>query len=299
MENHQNLRIPVNLLGQSRAKNIGIMAFDAYFPKTYVDQEDLEVHLNASKGKYTIGLGQEKMAFCSDRIDVTSMALTTTQRLLTKTGILPKEIGFLMIGTETPVDKSKSMKTSLMQLFEKENNDIEGLHTTNACYGGTAALFHALSWMDSSAWDGRYAIVVAGDEAVSTGAARPTGGCGCIAMLIGPDAPLTLEPIRMTHMEDAYDFYKPNIKTIFPYVDGHLSNAVYLRHLDLCYLGYCKKQELANSIKISLNNYDAVLFHSPYGKLVQKAYARLRFLDYLRGVSKFPSGVSLENQKHT
>jgi len=46
-----------------------------------------------------------------------------------------------------------------------------------------------------SAWDGRYALVVCGDIAVyEAGPARPTGGCGAVAMLIGPDAPLVLEP---------------------------------------------------------------------------------------------------------
>jgi hydroxymethylglutaryl-CoA synthase len=36
------------------------------------------------------------------------------------------------------------------------------------------------------------------------------GGCGAVAMLIGPDAPLALEPgVRATHALDVYDFYKP------------------------------------------------------------------------------------------
>ena len=46
-----------------------------------------------------------------------------------------------------------------------------------------------------SEWDGRYALVVCGDIAVyEAGPARPTGGCGAVAMLIGADAPLVLEP---------------------------------------------------------------------------------------------------------
>ena len=46
-----------------------------------------------------------------------------------------------------------------------------------------------------SEWDGRYALVVCGDIAVyEAGPARPTGGCGAVAMLVGPDAPLVLEP---------------------------------------------------------------------------------------------------------
>jgi 3-hydroxy-3-methylglutaryl CoA synthase len=65
-------------------------------------------------------------------------------------------IGRLEVGTETIIDKSKSVKTVLMQLFEESgNNDVEGIDTTNACYGGTAALFNALSWIESSSWDGK------------------------------------------------------------------------------------------------------------------------------------------------
>jgi hypothetical protein len=74
-----------------------------------------------------------------------------------------KDIGRLEVGTETIIDKSKAVKTCLMQLFQDhDNTDIEGIDTTNACYGGTAALLNAIHWMESSAWDGRYALVIAG-----------------------------------------------------------------------------------------------------------------------------------------
>ena len=82
-----------------------------------------------------------------------------------------------------------------MQLFESSGNtDVEGVDTTNACYGGTSALFNAISWVYSPFWDGRYALVVAGDIAVyPAGNARPTGGAGAIAILIGPNAPIAID----------------------------------------------------------------------------------------------------------
>lgn len=82
-----------------------------------------------------------------------------------------------------------------MDLFiASGNSDIEGIDSKNACYGGTAALFNAVNWVESSSWDGRYALAVSGDIAVyAAGPARPAGGAGAIALLIGPDAPLVLE----------------------------------------------------------------------------------------------------------
>lgn len=153
------------------------------------------------------------MGFCSDRegtasfltfreietdckADIYSIALTAVSSLLRRYQIDPRSVGRLEVGTETILDKSKSVKTVLMQLFEScGNTNIEGVDTVNACYGGTNAFFNAVNWIESLAWDGRSAIVVAGDIAIyPVGAARPTGGAGCVAMLIGPNAPLVLEP---------------------------------------------------------------------------------------------------------
>ena len=62
----------------------------------------------------------------------------------------------------------------------------QGVDNINACYGATAGLYNAVNWLESRAWDGRYAVVVASDEALyAEGPARPSGGCGAVAMLVG------------------------------------------------------------------------------------------------------------------
>jgi hydroxymethylglutaryl-CoA synthase len=33
------------------------------------------------------------------------------------------------------------------------------------------------------------------------GPARPTGGAGCISFLVGPNAPIRVEPVRSTFMD--------------------------------------------------------------------------------------------------
>ncbi|EDW31871.1 GL10732 [Drosophila persimilis] len=269
-------------------ENVGIRAIEVLFPSQYVDQTELEQFDGASAGKYTIGLGQAKMGFCSDREDVNSLCLTVVSRLLERHHIKHTEIGRLEVGTETIVDKSKSVKSVLMQLFaDSGNTDIEGIDTTNACYGGTAALFNAINWIESSSWDGRYALAVCADIAVyAKGAARPTGGAGAVAMLVGPNAPLVFERgLRATHMEHAYDFYKPDLSSEYPTVDGKLSIQCYLSALDTCYRLYRQKfekqQAKTQSGKVGLDNFDAILFHTPFCKLVQKSVGRLSFNDFL------------------
>ncbi|KAG5913145.1 ATP-dependent 5'-3' DNA helicase hcs1 [Claviceps africana] len=230
------------------------------------------------------------MSFCDDREDIYSLALTVTSNLLTKYNIDPNSVGRLEVGTETMLDKSKSVKSVLMQLFG-QNTNLEGIDTVNACYGGTNALFNSVNWIESSAWDGRDAIVVAGDIALyAKGNARPTGGAGAVALLIGPDAPVVMEPgLRGTYMQHAYDFYKPDLTSEYPYVDGHYSINCYTKALDAAYRDYCKREaKLANGHangtdagKTPLDRFDYLAFHAPTCKLVQKSYARLLYHDYL------------------
>lgn len=189
-----------------------------------------------------------------------------------------------------------------MQLFG-DNTNIEGVDTVNACYGGTNALFNAVNWVESSGWDGRDAIVVTGDIALyAKGNARPTGGAGMVAMLIGPNAPIVVEPgLRGTYMQHAYDFYKPDLTSEYPVVDGHFSIKCYTEAVDACYKAYNKREltlksqvnghtngtnghaeeEAAAAPKTAIDRFDFMSFHAPTCKLVAKSYARLLYNDYL------------------
>ncbi|KAI9223677.1 hydroxymethylglutaryl-CoA synthase [Blastocladiella britannica] len=269
--------------------DVGVLGMDIYFPRRCIEQSELEKHDGVSAGKYTIGLGQTQMAFVDDREDINSISLTVVRNLMDKYKISYQDVGRLEVGTETIIDKSKSVKTHLMDLFASHGNtQIEGIATTNACYGGTSALFNAVQWIESSYWDGRYAIVVAADIAIyASGSARPTSGVGAVAMLVGPNAPLVMERgLRGTHMENVYDFYKPNLSSEYPVVDGPESVVCYMRAVDKCYEAYASKlaaQQPEGTPAAPLTSVaDYVVMHSPYAKIVQKAHGRLFLNDFLR-----------------
>ena len=224
-----------------RPANVGILAIEAYFPRNYVDQRSLE-KADDCEGKYTVGLGQEALSYFDDREDIASVLLSALVRLLEGYGISPDDVGRLEVGTETLVDKSKSVKTTLLGELFGSNVDVEGVTSTNACYGGTAALFNSAAWVESSAWDGRYAVVVTGDIAVyAPGPARPTGGGGAVAMLVGPDAPLVLSGPRASYSTECYDFYKPHGDSEYALVDGKLSQTAYLTAVDETWAALKKK----------------------------------------------------------
>ena len=99
-------------------------------------------------------------------------------------------------------------------------------------------------------------------------------------------------------MSHAYDFYKPNLSSQYPVVDGKLSINCYLRAVEKCYHGYLtkagqgqsKRMNGSDSVSLpadgmyprSMDDIDFMVFHSPVCKLTQKALARLIFLDFLK-----------------
>jgi len=246
-------------------------------------------------------LQQDETLMLLSYIDIYSLALTSLSSLFKKYSIDPKSIGRLEVGTETLLDKSKSVKSVLMQLFDECGNyNVEGVDTVNACYGGTNALFNSVNWIESSAWDGRDAVVVTGDIALyKKGNARPTGGAGCVAMLIGPNAPLAIEAgQRGSYIRHAYDFYKPDLTSEYPIVDGHFSIRCYTEAVDACYKAYnarektLKSQQNGNGVnghsteqETAVDRFDYMAFHAPTCKLVAKSYARLLYNDYLEDPS--------------
>jgi hydroxymethylglutaryl-CoA synthase len=111
-------------------------------------------------------------------------------------------------------------------------------------------------------------------------------------------------------MSHTYDFFKPRLDSEYPVVDGPLSITTYLLALDNAYSRYrekyAKRAALTNGHtngytngvnghanghvngvngvnghsenkgkKSSLSDFDYMVYHSPYGKLVQKSHGRV------------------------
>lgn len=96
----------------------------------------------------------------------------------------------------------------------------------------------------------------------------------------------------MTH---AYDFYKPDMKSEYPFVDGHLSISCYMCALDGCYADLLKNSTriassadrypeaaaiLARKRQGLIDIFDFMAFHTPNCKLVSKSYGRILYNDF-------------------
>lgn len=216
-------------------RNAGIHALEVHTPRHACKASDLE-KAHGVDGKYVIGLMMSEFAGPGEDEDPVSFALTAVSRLLWRYRVKHHEVGMMYIGSESLLDRAKSIKSNVMMLFEEHDcYDVEGVDNYNACYGGTAALLNCMNWVQSYSHDGRWAIAVATDIADAPAGYRFMCGAACVAMLVGIDAPMRMERERQTHIIHRWDFYKPiGWPTMAPIVDGPGSIDVYYECLDAC-----------------------------------------------------------------
>src|SRR5690554_1082971 len=231
---------------------VGIDKLGFYAPKTYLDLETLAIQRQVNPDKYTIGIGQKKMALPSYSEDVITMALEAADSILDESD--KQHIDTVFFATETAVDFSKAAGIYMHSLLGLKSS-TRVLELKQACYASTGALFMACDHVrvhpDSKV------LILASDVAwygFET-AGEATQGAGAIAMVISADPKIAQVFQGKVITENRCDFYRPSYSSV-PMVDGKLSIESYktlLRQVE-------PKQPF---------NY--ICFHMPFAKMANKA----------------------------
>ncbi|KAF5343069.1 hypothetical protein D9758_011143 [Tetrapyrgos nigripes] len=239
-----------------RPKNVGIIGLEVSIPEQYIAVQAFENTDGVAPGTYSSSLGPVYFPDTSE--DKVSIIFA----LLEKYNINPHAIG--RVDTIADCRLPKSAQAKLERSFD------EGAEFTNS-KGITSAIFNAR--------------VLAGMEGYALVFGRNNGAAasGEVALLIGPDAPLVLEPI-----------HGASITSGTP-----ASLATYLKTLDKSLSAYERKVEkaavkaehlLATAVKLS--DFDFSIFESPKPEYVQKAYSHMTYHDF---VAHPPSSASRES----
>jgi len=286
--------------GPNRQRNCGIHTIEIYYPQFYIKQIEMEEwdsqphrYGPAVIGKYTKGIGQVEGRFPTDDEDPVSFGMSVVHRLVERMERLGMNetsrynpsgetipawnaFGRIDIGSESLIDRSKSMKSYIMDLFERYGDgegNIEGVDMYNACYGGQAAGLCCLNWVESDRWDGRYGCSIATDISEAHNTHLFTVGASCAGTLFFPDAPLAHHSYRASCILHRFDFFKPvGWRSMAPVVDGKYSIDAYMTCIDMCYEVLKKKM---NDRPLFATT-DFNVFHTGGGfHIVKKAFERM------------------------
>jgi len=246
--------------------NIGIDKIGFYVPKDYIDIVELAKARDVDPNKFTIGIGQDKQAVPQPYQDAVTMAASSADSILTDED--KKDLGLLIVGTESSVDESKSTAAFLMDLLELPE-DIRAFEIKQACYGATAGLQTAYDFVSLN--PGKKALVIATDIA-RYGIKTPgevTQGAGSVAMIISEDPRVLKLDHKSVYMtKNVGDFWRPTFsKTAF--ARGKFSNEVYVDFFTTLWEKFQTKYDL------SADDFSTMLFHIPYTKMGTKALRTL------------------------
>ncbi|MDY0395068.1 hydroxymethylglutaryl-CoA synthase [Virgibacillus halophilus] len=242
--------------------NIGIDKMGFYSPHLYVDMNELAISRDVDPGKFTVGIGQEKMAVAPLTQDPVSLAANAALEILDETD--QEKIDLVIVGTESGVDHSKSIATYIHPLLGL-NPQARAFEIKQACYGATAGLQmakgHIALHPDSK-------VLVIGTDIARYGlrsSGEVTQGAGAVAMLISREPRvLRLEEHHAYHTEDIMDFWRPTYAEN-AFVDGKFSNEQYISFFNRVWEQY----KAASHLKLA--EYEAICFHMPYTKMGLKA----------------------------
>lgn len=242
---------------------IGIDKLGLYTPGQYMDLVDLAKERGVDPNKYTIGIGQNKMAVPGPTQDAVTMGANAANQILDEAD--KQDISLLILGTESGVDASKAGSLYIQNLLEL-NPWMRAIEIKEACYGATAGLRMAQDFI--AAHPGKKALVIASDIArygLGT-AGEVTQGAGAIAMLITENPRIiALDPDGAYMSESIQDFWRPTYSDT-AFARGHYSTEQYIRFFDETWAKY---KEITHK---NLNDFKAFCFHLPYTKMGLKAF---------------------------
>ncbi len=241
---------------------IGIDKINFFTPHTYVDLVKLAKHRGIDPDKFTVGIGQSKMAVPTITQDTVSMGANAAFPILDKEDL--DKIELIVVGTESGIDESKSAAAFIHQLLEIQPF-AKSIEVKQACYSATAGLMMARDYI--KAHPGKKALVIGSDISrygLNT-SGEVTQGAGAIAMVISEDPSiLTIEDKSISMTENIFDFWRPNYSDT-AIVDGKFSNEAYIRFFNTLW------EEFSKQTDYLISDFNAFCFHLPYTKMGKKA----------------------------
>lgn len=276
---------------------VGIDAISVYVPRLYLDLCGDWARARApAQGtdaamlthKLTQGIGVRKMAIPDAHEDSATMAAMACKSLIDQLSLDLDNVGYLVVGTETTVDQSKSIGAYVLGMLSRHyrvsTSHVGCPQMQFACIGATYALEAAAALVQSGQLRGRSAIVIATDIAryPQGDPGECTQGAGAVAMHVAANP-------RLLHLDglhwpsitvDERDFFRPNWSSE-AVVDGRYSVDVYLDCLDRS-LRANLAEHRGEAVKWLLES-NHFLFHTPFPRMAEYAGARLyRRLQALR-----------------
>lgn len=237
--------------------------------------------------------GQKTMRYPGPTEDTVTLAAESLRTLLDRRPDVDlSALRFLVLGTETGVDMSKSGSAYVLGLLQRAGyalpSSLSSFQVQHACAGGTLGLLTVGAFLQAAGRDGETAVVMTSDiaryKAPST--AEVTQGAGAASLLLARNPDLLELDLATAGFasHDVDDFFRP-LGSVIAKVKGGYSLSCYHETLAEAFEDHCRRAGVAPADE--LESTDAFFLHAPYAAMPPAAMEKL--LEKHRGLD--PAGA--------
>jgi len=251
-------------------EKVGIVGYGAYVPRYRIKAEEIARVWGKNGKSISAGLGVYEKSVPSMDEDTATISVEAARRAIKFSGVDPKEIGAVYVGSESHPYAVKPTATIVGEAIGA-TPDMTAADYEFACKAGTAAIQTCMGLVKSDMI--KYGMAIGADvsQAAPGDALEYAASAGGAAYIIGKDNIIAEINETVSYTTDTPDFWRREGEPYPGHGERFTGEPAYFKQV----LSATKK--LMDKMGTKPSDYDYVVFHQPNGKFPMRAAKRLGF----------------------
>lgn len=251
-------------------EKVGIVGYGAYVPRYRIKAEEIARVWGKNGKSISAGLGIYEKSVPSMDEDTATISVEAARRAIKFSGVDPKEIGAVYVGSESHPYAVKPTATIVGEAIGA-TPDMTAADYEFACKAGTAAIQTCMGLVKSDMI--KYGMAIGADvsQAAPGDALEYAASAGGAAYIIGKDNIIAEINETVSYTTDTPDFWRREGEPYPGHGERFTGEPAYFKQV----LSATKK--LMDKMGTKPSDYDYVVFHQPNGKFPMRAAKRLGF----------------------
>ena len=251
-------------------EKVGIVGYGAYVPRYRIKAEEIARVWGKNGKSISAGLGVYEKSVPSMDEDTATISVEAARRAIKFSGVDPKEIGAVYVGSESHPYAVKPTATIVGEAIGA-TPDMTAADYEFACKAGTAAIQTCMGLVKSDMI--KYGMAIGADvsQAAPGDALEYAASAGGAAYIIGKDNIIAEINETVSYTTDTPDFWRREGEPYPGHGERFTGEPAYFKQV----LSATKK--LMERMGTEPSDYDYAVFHQPNGKFPLRAAKRLGF----------------------
>lgn len=250
--------------------DVGIVGWGCHLPRNRIKLEEIASVWGADAPSYKKGLLLYEKSVPGPDQDVITLSVTAARRALLRSGIDPREIGALYIGSESHPYAVKPSGTTVAEAIGC-SNDIHIADFEFACKAGSESMFVAYSHVKSGVV--KYAVGIGADtsQGAPGDALEYSASAGAAAFIMGSEKIVATIDYTHSWTSDTPDFWRREHEHYPQHGARFTGEPAYFRTTMGCAKALMEKSGMKPE------DFAYCIFHQPNGKFPQRAAKMMGF----------------------